>query len=108
MPSPSSTLSQNPIENYPLPIIHEEQGGERQSNGIAPVGMRGPAVSDNERELHIRNCGYLMEDAMRRWCETGCFSYRGEADRCRLLMQEAIRARSPEYVARLERERGLA
>jgi hypothetical protein len=32
------TLSQNPIENYPLPIIHEEGGGERQSNGVAPVG----------------------------------------------------------------------
>lgn len=65
-------------------------------------------MSDEEREAHIRDCAWLMEDAMRRWCETGDFGYRGEADRWRLLMEEAIKARSPEYVAKLERERGLA
>jgi hypothetical protein len=105
---PSPTLSQNPIENYPLPIIPEEGAGERRKPLTNGVGLGVSAVSDDERELHIKNCGYLMEDAMRRWCETGDFGFRGEADRWRLLMQEAIRARSPEYVAKLERERGLA
>jgi hypothetical protein len=66
------------------------------------------SMSDEERELHIRDCGWLMEDAMRRYCETGCFSHRGEADRWKLLMEEAIRGRSAEQVARMEREKGLA
>jgi hypothetical protein len=66
------------------------------------------SMSDAERELHIRDCGWLMEDAMRRYCETGCFSYRGEADHWKLLMNEAIRGRSPAQVAKMERELGLA
>jgi hypothetical protein len=71
------------------------------------VGQHRKPLSDEEREAHIKACGVLMEDAMRRWCETGCFSHRGEADRWKLLMEEAIRSRPPEYVAKLERERGL-
>jgi hypothetical protein len=65
------------------------------------------SMTDDEREQHIKDCGWLMEDAMRRHCETGCFSYRGEADRWKLLMHEAIRGRSAEQVARMEAERGL-
>lgn len=71
------------------------------------VGQHRPSLSDEERELHIRSCGYLMENAMRRWCETGDFGYRGEADRWKVLMQEAIKGRSAAQVARMERERGL-
>jgi hypothetical protein len=70
--------------------------------------MNAARLSDSEVEKHIRDCGWLMEDAMRRYCETGCFSYRGEADRWKLLMEEAIRGRSAEQVARLEKERGLS
>lgn len=66
------------------------------------------AMSDKERELHIKSCAWLMEDAMRRYYETSCFSHRGEADRWRLLMEEAIKSRSPAQVKRMERERGLA
>jgi hypothetical protein len=65
-------------------------------------------LTDAERERHIRDCAWLMEDAMRRYYETGCFGYRGEASRWRLLMEEAIKGRSAEQVARMERERGLA
>lgn len=72
------------------------------------VGADAEPMSDAERELHIRSCGYLMEDAMRRWCETGDFGYRGEADRWRILMEQAIKSRSAAQVARMERERGLA
>jgi hypothetical protein len=65
-------------------------------------------LSDAERERHISSCAFLMEDAMRRWYETGCFSHRGEADRWRLLMEEAIKGRSLAQVRRMERERGLS
>jgi hypothetical protein len=41
-------------------------------------------MTNEEREAHIKSCGVLMENAMRRWCETGDFSYRGEADRWKL------------------------
>ena len=38
----------------------------------------------------------------------GCFAAKGDADRARLLMEKLIRGRRPEYVAKLEMERGLA
>jgi hypothetical protein len=66
------------------------------------------SMSDAELEKHIRDCAWLMEDAMARYYETGCFSHRGDADRFRLLMEEAIRGRSPEVIERMEQERGLA
>lgn len=65
-------------------------------------------MNDQEREQHIRDCGVQMQRAMLAYQQSGCLSDRGEADRFRLLMEEAIRGRSPEYVARLETERGLA
>jgi hypothetical protein len=65
-------------------------------------------MTDSEREQHIKDCGWLMEDAMRRYCETGDFGYRGEADRWKLLMNDAIKSRSPAQVAKMEQERGLS
>jgi hypothetical protein len=64
-------------------------------------------MSDAERELHIKSCAKVVEDCMQRWYETGCFAYRGDADRFRLLMEEAIKGRSLAQVRRMERERGL-
>jgi hypothetical protein len=66
------------------------------------------SMSDRERELHIRDLGWLIEDSMARYYETSCLTHRGDADRFRLLMEEAIRGRSQEQVARLEKERGLS
>jgi hypothetical protein len=65
-------------------------------------------MTDSERELHIRDCGRLMEDSMRAYHLTGCFSHRGDADKWKLLMHEAIGCRSAEQVAKMERERNLA
>jgi hypothetical protein len=65
-------------------------------------------MSDKERELHIKSLGLVVEDCMQRWHETGCFAYRGDADRFRLLMEEAIKGRSAAQVRRMEKERGLA
>jgi hypothetical protein len=77
---------------------------------VAEQFVRQPAdrLSDAELERHIKSCAYLMEDAMQRWYDTGCFSHRGEADRWRLLMEEGIKSRSPAQVRRMERERGLS
>lgn len=109
MTAAASSISPTEGETYPnLPEFTSSASsagvGSPLSNG---VGQRLHAMSDEEREKHIASCGYLMEDAWRRYCETGCFSHRGEADRWRLLMEEAIRGRSAAQVARLERERGL-
>jgi predicted RNA-binding Zn ribbon-like protein len=90
--------------NYPSP--HDNGRAGSSVVGTSSVGLCG--MSDTELERHIQDCGWLMEDAMRRWCETGDFGYRGEASRWKLLMEEAIKSRSPEQVARMERERGLA
>lgn len=70
--------------------------------------IRRTSLTDAELERHIKSCGWLMEDAMQRWYDTGCFSHRGEADRWRLLMEEAIKSRSPAQVAKMERERGIS
>jgi hypothetical protein len=76
--------------------------------GVGQSRLHLAGMSDNEREAHIRDCAWLMEDAMRRFHESGCFTHRGEASRWRLLMEEAIRGRSPEFVRKLELERGIA
>lgn len=78
--------------------------GNRETDG---VGERRHSLTDAERERHIKHCGELMELAMQRWYETGDFGHRGEADRWRILMEEAIKSRSPAQVARMEAERGL-
>lgn len=66
-----------------------------------PVGADGVcAVSDEELEAHIRDCGRLMVDAF----EAG---NRQEALDWLQAQNLAVKARRPEYVAQLERERGL-
>jgi hypothetical protein len=65
-------------------------------------------MTDNELERHIRDCGGQMLLAMARYERYGDFADRGDADRWLALQNAAIRARSPEMVAKLEKERGLA
>jgi hypothetical protein len=65
-------------------------------------------MSDAEREAAIVQAGKAIERHMAEYERTGCFGARGDADRSRRLMELLIRGRSPEYVAKLERERGLA
>ncbi len=60
-----------------------------------------------ELELHIASCGYLMLEAYKRYEASGCFGDRGEADRWKVLMEEAIKSRSAAQVARMEAARGL-
>jgi hypothetical protein len=70
-----------------------------------------PAVhtlSDSEREAAIKRAGELIVHYMNLWEKTSDFQYRGDADRARRLMEILIKGRSPEQIARMERERGLA
>ena len=64
-------------------------------------------MSDAERELHIKDCGDLMQAAMARYEESNNFHDRADADAWRILMERAIKARSPEQVALMEQERGI-
>lgn len=64
-------------------------------------------MSDAERELHIKDCGDLMQAAMVRYEDSNNFHDRADADAWRMLMEKAIKARSPEQVARMEKEKGL-
>jgi hypothetical protein len=95
-PAGTESPNLNP-EAHPAALSYPDSDSSRQT-----------LLTDGEREKHIKDCAWLMEDAMRRYYETGCFSHRGEADRWRLLMEEAIRGRSAEVVARMEKERRLA
>lgn len=65
-------------------------------------------MSDGERELRIGKHGSLMLHFMAEWDAHGNFDDRGHAERHLMLMSDLIRERSPEQVARMERERGLA
>lgn len=60
-----------------------------------------------ELELHIKDCGMLMQQAYARYEVSSCFSDLGEADRWRLAMMRAIASRSPSQVAAMEFERDL-
>ncbi len=66
------------------------------------------ALSDSELEAHIEHCTHLMELAYDRYEQTSCFGDHGEATRWMRLRDDAIRARSPAQVRRMEAARGLA
>lgn len=65
-------------------------------------------MTDNERELHIKSCGQLMEQAMGNYEASGSFHDIADAHAWRMAMEAAIKARTPQTVARMESERGLA
>jgi hypothetical protein len=64
-------------------------------------------ITDEERELHIRAAGQLMQEAMARWEAEGNFMDRGDAAYWLRIQNEAIKGRSAAQVARMEADRGL-
>ena len=64
-------------------------------------------LTDEQRESLIRHAASLVEYHMELYEISGDFADRGNADRARLSMEALIRGRSAEFVAKLERERGL-
>lgn len=67
----------------------------------------GEPLSDDSREEAIRRAGRAMEAHYFRWCCTGNFADKGDADRARLLMERLIAGRSREQVRRMEIRKGL-
>lgn len=103
----NSVFSQQSQQNPHSHFLEDGVALEVRASEFAR-SIRRTSLTDSELERHIKSCAWLMEDAMNRYYESGCFSHRGTADRWRLLMEEAIRSRSPAQVAKMERERGLA
>lgn len=64
-------------------------------------------VTDTEREIKIQRAASGIEAAMHCWEQSGNFADRGRADRYRLEMEDLIRGRGPDQVARMEAQRGL-
>jgi len=61
----------------------------------------GRSMTESELDEHIKSCGVLMEQAY-------ALNLRADAAHWMELQALAIRSRTSEHVARLERERGLA
>ena len=64
--------------------------------------------ADEFRELLIKALGDLMQEQYAIWDKEGCFDAKGRADMLLGQQNRLICERSPEMVAKLERERGLA
>lgn len=80
---------------------------ERGTSADSEVG-ESRHISADELERHIASCGYLMERCMADYEQHGDLGSLGSAHRWRILMEQAIKSRSAETVARMERERRLA
>jgi hypothetical protein len=74
---------------------------------LSPVVGHGLPLSDAAREAAIHKAGDLFLRYWAKWEATGDFQYRGDADRALRLQSLLIQGRSPEQVARMEKERGL-
>lgn len=65
-------------------------------------------LSDSERENAIHRAGDLFLKYMAKYEATGDLQYLGDARRALLNQSLLIKGRSPEQVARMEKELGLA
>lgn len=76
---------------------------ERRTEPQGNVGT----LTDDQREEAIQRAGRAMEAHYFRWCCTGNFADKGDADRARLLMEALIAGRSKAQVLRMEIRKGL-
>jgi hypothetical protein len=65
-------------------------------------------MNTTQLEAHITRCGELMAMSMSKYEATSCLLDRADADRYRIAMDIAIRARIPGTVAKMEQDRGLS
>lgn len=72
-----------------------------------PVGEALHRLTDAERAAAIERAGMLIVASMEEWERSGCFAARGRAVYAEQCMSRLIKGRSPDMVARMERERGL-
>lgn len=95
--------STNPAER-PAPSSPVESSAQCGTEPTSPAVHK---LTDLEREAAIRKAGELVEKHMAIWERDGCFAARGHAIYAQQCMERLIAGRSPEYVAMLERTRGL-
>lgn len=79
-----------------------------QLSAVTPRDELRLSDQDAAHEAHIKTLGDQVMDAYSKWARTGCFAARGELDAAHLKFKAAIAQRSPEAVACMEAERGLA
>lgn len=97
-------------KNFPNLTVANPSVGNCPSEPTTHVGQSrlNHSLTDGEREAAIALAASLIEHHMELYEISGNFADRGNADRARLSMEALIKGRSAEFVAKLERERGLA
>lgn len=80
---------------------------DRPSSRTEPILHVDAPLTDECREEAIQRAGRAMEAHYFRWCCTGNFADKGDADRARLLMEALIAGRSKAQVLRMEIRKGL-
>lgn len=106
MPVQAQAVRPPSIQNCSAPSSAADVGQQR--NHVSANADTAAGMTDMQREEAIKRAGLAVVRHMGEWERTGCFAARGDADRARRLMELLIAGRSPQYVAQLERERGLA
>lgn len=82
---------------------HSPAVGKRSPQLLEDVGEVPQDLNDKELERHIRDCGGRVLFHMAEWERFGNFADRGAAQYWLNLQNDAIRARSPAQVARMEK-----
>ena len=72
------------------------------------VGEHAEPMTDSEREAAAIRAGNAMQAWYSQWRLTGNAAYLDNAYHALGLQKKLLAGRSPEFVARLERERGIA
>lgn len=88
---------------------------ETAETGVGKVRLDGKdryaakpfTITDEQREAAIALAAAAVERHMAEYERTHCFGAYGNADRARMSMESLIKLRSPEQIAKMERERGL-
>ena len=65
------------------------------------------ALTEEEREAAIKRAGKLAEKYDDEWKATGSFEAKGRRDYAVYCMTQLIKGRSPERIAKMERDLGL-
>lgn len=80
--------------NSPSLMVAQDATDERRPDLPALVGLAARGLTGDELERHIASCGYLMLEAYKRYEASNCFGDCAEADRWRVLRDEAVKART--------------
>ena len=105
MTSAAYTGSQSPDTPTNIPQCNSSEREESLSEPVGEVSHR--PLTDETREQAIRIAARLVEKHQAEWEATGDFAAAGRRDWAMQRMYDLIRGRSPEWIAKRERELGL-